>query len=355
VLLDDLVDLARDASPERRQELLRALSNMFVENAATCGTRERHLFDDIMCRVVDHVEVEARAELSEKLGGHAAAPRETVLKLAGDEAAVVARPVLENSPVLTTADLVGIAETRSDAHLEAIAKRTSLREEITDVLVRRGSSLVVATVAGNLGAKFSEEGFGELGRRAMSDETLQLKLLARQDVPEDVAKEVLPFLSAELRARVGAGDTGDLPEEIVERLRARLGATMRERDRETRQLSALIEDVRARRRSLDETVIDIAQQDRLADIAELFTAFGGVDLKTALAALTGTNPEPLQVLMRAMALDALTLTAVMQLRSKRLRLPYRHDPKAVERYLAIEPATAQRALRFHKVRSSVAA
>ncbi|MBP0651520.1 DUF2336 domain-containing protein, partial [Mycobacterium tuberculosis] len=80
--------------------------------------------------------------------------------------------VLEHSPVLTDDDLVAVAQNKGQDHMVAIAKRATLTQTVTDVLVERGEGEVLNTVARNMGAQFSEDGFRQLGERAVDDPQL---------------------------------------------------------------------------------------------------------------------------------------------------------------------------------------
>ena len=86
--------------------------------------------------------------------------------LANDDDIAVAGPVLKLAPRLAEADLVDVANTKSQAHLQAISARPALGEAVTDVLVRRGDREVARGVADNRGARISETGFISLVKRA---------------------------------------------------------------------------------------------------------------------------------------------------------------------------------------------
>ncbi len=68
-------------------------------------------------------------------------------RLATDNEISVAGPVLRQSSRLNDADLIGIARTKSQAHLLAIAGRTGIAEPVTDVLVKRGDREVARNLA----------------------------------------------------------------------------------------------------------------------------------------------------------------------------------------------------------------
>jgi hypothetical protein len=152
-----LQSLARERLPGKRHELLRALTDGLFEPEHELSMKERELFDDIVERVLDDIEPLARQELAERLASRADAPHRVVVRLAGDIIAV-ASPVLMHSPVLLDDDLAPLASAKSQDHLLAISRRTQLSPRITDILVDRGDAIVLHTVAGNLGARFSGPG-----------------------------------------------------------------------------------------------------------------------------------------------------------------------------------------------------
>ena len=119
-------------------------------------------FDEVILRLARNLEFRARLELSEHLADHAMAPRRVVRDLAFDDDGAVAAPVLSRSPRLSEDDLLAVAQEKGQAHLLALSRRVSLSERITDVLIDRGDTRVVRSVADNEGARFSEQGFSAL-------------------------------------------------------------------------------------------------------------------------------------------------------------------------------------------------
>jgi uncharacterized protein (DUF2336 family) len=77
------------------------------------------------------MESTALIELSERLAPVNNAPINVVNTLARDDEIAIAAPVLSLSDRLTTADLIEIAMAKSQAHLLAISKRSSLGESLT--------------------------------------------------------------------------------------------------------------------------------------------------------------------------------------------------------------------------------
>ena len=127
--------------------------------------------------------------------------------LAHDDDIAVAGPVLKLAPRLAEADLVDLANTKSQAHLQAISARQALGEAVTDVLVRRGDREVARSVADNRGARISETGFFRLVKRAENDGVLAEKVGLRPDIPPQMFRELLTRATAVVHKRLLASAT----------------------------------------------------------------------------------------------------------------------------------------------------
>ena len=120
--LAKLAELARDSSAAGRKSLVSTLTDLFVSSGDDRDEQISLLFGDIVLKVLGQLEEETRIILSKRVCKEKDAPRDLMVKLAQD-AFPVAGPVLENSPALTSDDLVAIASSASMEHLGAIAGR----------------------------------------------------------------------------------------------------------------------------------------------------------------------------------------------------------------------------------------
>src|SRR6202012_2191013 len=118
------------------------------------------------------------------------APIGVIKRLAQDEEIAVSGPVLTNSRRLSTSDLIEIARTKGQAHLLAISQRTSLDPTLTDVLVKRGDGTVLASLATNAGAQFSQGGFNQLVEKADGNDELGEIVGQRKDLPDSLLREL---------------------------------------------------------------------------------------------------------------------------------------------------------------------
>ena len=193
-LVSDVEEAVASGDLVRRTEALRRVTRLFVEHAAHLRGEHVSVFDAVILRLSRDLEFRARVELSRQFCELANAPPGVVRDLAFDNDIAVAEPVLARSPRLSEDDLVEIATLKGQNHLFALSRRPVLTERVTDVLVDRGDTRVVQSVAGNDGARFSPQGFSQLLDRARADETLQSVLRARQDLPADCAATLMAIV-----------------------------------------------------------------------------------------------------------------------------------------------------------------
>src|SRR5690242_19026448 len=161
-LIEELEHALTTGSSEQRADTLRRITDLFIVSAGDLNDQVTQIFDDVMGMLVEAIETKVRAELSVQLAPIEDAPINVIRRLACDDEIAVAGPVLAQSPRLSPTDLVGIAETKSQAHLLAISERDAIAPMVTDILVNRGDDHVVRKVVANPGASFSDSGFGAL-------------------------------------------------------------------------------------------------------------------------------------------------------------------------------------------------
>ena len=127
------------------------------------------MFGEVIGQLASEIETAARAQLAARIAPCAHAPSNVIDRFACDNSIEVARPVLRHSERISPDTLLDVARTKSQNHLLAISQRRSLNEDLTDVLLARGSRDVVHSMAKNSGARFSESGFWKLVQRSEND------------------------------------------------------------------------------------------------------------------------------------------------------------------------------------------
>jgi len=344
VSVTQLQMLALERLPGKRHELLRALTDAYFDSAHGLNDKERALFDDIVERVLDDVEPLARQELSERLAAFPDAPPRVVVRLAGDVIEVAA-PVLTRSPVLADDDLARLALEKSQDHLLAISRRVRLSERVTDILVDRGNALVLDAVAGNLGARFSAPGAATLVDKASERETLWCRIADRTDLAVYVAQRLTPELAESMAAETARRGLGLAPahtQALLQEMRDTLAARLEAAAARARPLAELIDQITAGTLRFGDAVIELADADRVSDLAVLIGSRAGVASHVFVRDLFASEDTRLMNTCRAAWLDLESFSAVLRVRRRRRPFGTADVGRLLRAYQAMPgPAPAQ--------------
>jgi uncharacterized protein (DUF2336 family) len=198
--LIDLEDAVSRGSPDSCLRALWHATDMLI--TGTYSEDQIWTFGEIIGRLAQEIETTARARLAGKLACSNNAPYKLTRQLASDDCIDVAWPVLRHSERLDAETLISCAKNKSQQHLLAISERRSVPEAVTDVLVVRGSKEVVASVAANGGANFSNSGFLHLVRRSEGDSILAESVGLRKDIPRHLFHQLIAKASEEVRQKL---------------------------------------------------------------------------------------------------------------------------------------------------------
>lgn len=185
-LLSELNGVLRTVSRTRHIEILRQVTDLFLSNADAYTPEQHAIFDAVIKRLAQNVSSRDLIDLSSRLAAMEGAPADTVAQLSASDDIAVSGPILEKSNVLKDSDLIGIAKTKSQNHLMAIANRHHINTIVTDVLVERGDNAVKQKVLANEGAEISEFGFACLVSAASKDKKLAEIVSKREDIPAEL-------------------------------------------------------------------------------------------------------------------------------------------------------------------------
>ena len=205
-LIDELIGTVATGNAKERLRIVQRIADLFVAGSRGYSVEQVELFDDVLQQLASDIEAQARAKLAHQMASLDNAPPKLIRELAFDDEIEVAGTVLVNSQQLSDDDLVENAKTKSQQHLLCIAQRLKLSEAVTDVLVDRGDTKVVRTVARNRGARFSLVGYDKMIVRAKKDEELTVALGERSDIPRQYFLKLLNNASAAVRERLETAD-----------------------------------------------------------------------------------------------------------------------------------------------------
>lgn len=189
--LTGLEDIASGEDTPRRSAILSALTQQYLELEPRLSDRHIELYDNVFKLLVSGIELQARVALSERLAPLPRAPRDTVRKLARDDYAAVAAPVLKQSPLLDEIDLIEVARNKTEAHRAALAGRANIAVAVTNILVERREQSVFVELVQNDSARLSADGAVALASMAQGNPVVAQALAARLQIPATALSQIL--------------------------------------------------------------------------------------------------------------------------------------------------------------------
>jgi uncharacterized protein (DUF2336 family) len=350
-LIPELEDVVQRGSPEKRTETLARITALFLDGASRYTDEHVGVFDDVFGLLIEEIETKARAELSNRLAPVANAPVKVLRTLANDDDIAVAGPVLKLAPRLAEADLVDVARTKGQAHLQAISARKALGEAVTDVLVQRGDRDVARRVAANRGARISEKGFHHLVERAEEDGFLAEKIGLRPDIPPAIFRDLLTKATAVVHRRLIAAATPEVRAaicEVLAKVSREVGDRVGPRDYRDAQRVVLALD---RANQLNEAALmSFCDEGKFEEAVVALATLAKVPIKIADRLMGSGRPDPILILGKAAGLDWPTVKAVIAVRRGGAGTSAQGLDAAFANYGRLSASTAQRVVRFWQLR-----
>jgi hypothetical protein len=350
-LLAEFDTLARETAPDKRVELLRRITDLYLTSTEDAATANRYLYSEIFSKVVTGLARDQKLQVSEDLSTRPALPEEIASLLATDPDAGIATPMLQHSDSLSERLLIDIATSGSQDHLTAIAQRQTVAPPVTDVMVTRGNRTVLSHLVGNAGAAFSDYGMDRLIAKAEDDVDLQELIVGRSDLSAEVVERLMPLLSdslsESLRNRGYSFDRGSM--------RRHLSSWMDDRRKSLSEVDTLTLMIGRGDLTLDSAVNRLLASGRLLDVAAIISTAVKLDRRYTFNAMTTGPLQTALMIMRSAGLASMTAVEFVAQRQKKLkrREDDGHDIRAA--YEAINPSVAQRVIRFLKVRQATMA
>ena len=352
-LIPELEDVLQHGSRQKRAETLRRVTALFLNGAENYNDAAVALFDDVFGLLIEEIETKVRAELSGRIAPIGNAPVKVLRVLAHDDDIAVAGPVLKLAQRLDETDLVDVANSKSQAHLQAIAERETLAEAVTDVLVLRGGREVAHNVADNRGARLSESSFFRLVKRAENDGELAEKVGLRPDVPPQLFSELLTKATAIVRKRLLASATPDVKAEIrrvLDKVSNEVGARVGPRDYTAAQRTILSLH---RAGGLNEAaLVGFAADRKYEETLVGLAALAKVPVKVADRLMASDQPDPVLILCKAAGINWPTVKAIIMARADAKAPSSQTIDTALVNFNKLSASTAQRVVRFWQVRQN---
>jgi len=352
-LIAEIEEAVQHGSPDRRADTLRSVTDLFL-GSSRLSDDQVALFDDVIRRLIDEIEIKALVALGERLAPVTNAPPEVIRQLARHDDVAVAGPVLMRSLQLTEADLIEIAETRSQAHLLAMCNRRRLVEMVTDVLVRRGNNAVLSKVAGNSSARFSQAGFGVLVDRARNDGALAEQVVRREDVPPHLIHALVTQAAEVVHRHLLAVAPADVKIEI-ERVLAKVSAEVSVELSASREGSAadMVRSMHADGKLHERDLESFARAGQFDEVVAALALLCNMPIEIVDGVMRDDRIDPIVILAKSAGLQWSTLSALVAI-GRGGRGVSTIDLQTVRNdFDRLSRSTARRVLRFWQVRQAV--
>ncbi|MEZ5786356.1 MAG: DUF2336 domain-containing protein [Xanthobacteraceae bacterium] len=345
-LIDDLQETLTSGSGAQRADILRRVTDLFLHGKDVYSEEHVTVFDDVMCHLIEKIERDALIRLSTKLAPVENAPKRTVHQLASSDDIAISGPLIERSQVLGDDFLVDLARSKSQQHLAAIAKRSSIAEKVTDVLVDRGNNEVTLKVAGNQGARFSQSAFRKVAEKAETDANLAANFIARSDVPAEVFQDLLRKATEVVKRKLLKDADPPTRLKITRTLAEIASEVSRERaqmEKSARSATSLAHLDTARLKS---RVSELAQAGKRKETIDALATLSKLPVATIKTLLRQGAQDGLLILCKSVGLGwpdvKSVLTGIVGVTSER-------DLKqAFDSYVRLAPENANRVIRFVK-------
>jgi hypothetical protein len=343
-LMHDLEQTIASGSPGRQESTLWQITNLLLVDIERLTDEQIDIFDRVIARLAEAIEVEVRAELARRLAPYDRAPPRVVRALAHDEIAV-AHPVLAASPRLDDGDLIAVAQSRTPEHRHAIAERANLTVPVTDTLLSRPDRPLLHKLAANKGARFSDEGAQVLVDEARLDAELQKLLQTRADLPRTAMERVFKLAQATAREHLAATTPASL-QRAMEKALTRSTKRVRAAAGTLDYAMALdtIGAIEIGRAVDEEDVLGFAANDQLEEAICAISVCAGLELTAAERLFTVSDSDLLLIVGKALAWRWATVEALLTLKEGEALAPAQLKRFSTT-YDDLMPETAQRVLK----------
>jgi len=348
--LRDLDEAILRGTAESRERALWHATDLLI--AGSYSEEEVLTFGSVIGRLAEEIEVEVRAQLSERLAHFDGAPANVIQQLAFDDAIEVAGPVLEQSVHLDDDTLIANSWSKSQEHMLAISRRKSIGESVTDVLIARGNRAVVNSLAGNGGANFSSPGLLHMVKRAEGDSILAEQLGLRKDIPRHLFQQLIAKATDDVRKRlarerpemveaIGASVVG-----VAGELQSKFGPVSRSYFVAKRVVTA-----QHRLGNLNEaSIAGYALSHKLEEVTVGLSLLCALPVDVIERVLVNTDQQMLLVLAKALHFSWQTTMALLFVSAKDHRITARDLSDLEREFGRLNAATSMSVLKFYQSR-----
>jgi uncharacterized protein (DUF2336 family) len=347
--LKELNEAISKGSPESRARALWHATDILIEGRYT--EDQIWVFGEVIGRLSEEIEQATRVKLAKRLAHSNNAPFNVIMVLASDDSIDVAGPVLQFSQRLDSKSLVTNARNKSQAHLLAISKRSSVPVAVTDELVTRGNREVLQAVAANDGARFSDFGFLHLIKRSEGDSILAERLGLRKEISRHMFQQLIAKASDDVKRKLER-ERPDLVDQIQNTVTEVTGALQSKFGPASNSYFAAKKVVNARHRygNLNEnSILEYARAHRIEEVTVGLSLLCSLPVDVVERALVH-NSDMVLILAKALGFQWETAMALLFLGAKEHRIAAGDLDDMRQQFTRLDPETSRDILRVYQSR-----
>ncbi|VAW22595.1 hypothetical protein MNBD_ALPHA11-932 [hydrothermal vent metagenome] len=226
VAYQHFIALSNSSNTEHRGEAAHMVATAFIEHDGPQD--ERAALYASMLGFLDDSSAKVRGSLALALLRSELAPRLIMLSLAKD-AAIIARAVVQYSPVLLDVDLIGIAKVAEPGVLLALSCRENLSEKLIDRLALSGDERVIKSLLSRQELEIAKEALGKLVQTHGHVASIRGKLLARKELSASCRLQLVENIKQDLcqnkmvKGAIAAGRLERITRDALDSSASRIG------------------------------------------------------------------------------------------------------------------------------------
>ena len=278
-----------------RAEIAAKVAGQFA--ADVLNPRERQIAEEILRSMVKDAETRVRQALATSLMHTAEVPHDVAVALARD-IETIAIPFVEASPALTDDDLIELVRTSEAPKQSAIARRPRVSAVVADALVATENADVVRILVRNPSAGLTEATLNTILDRHANDGAITESMTLRAQLPLGIAERLVTHVAEHLRTHLVIHHK--VPRHVAERLavqsRERATVDLLSEARDASNLSALVQQLRARGRLTPSLILRAACTGDIRFCEEAFAQAAKLPVHKAWVLLHDAGPLGLRAL-----------------------------------------------------------
>jgi uncharacterized protein (DUF2336 family) len=317
----EIMVLARSKTPESRERLLGAVSELCDRNPGACkGAEAQDFLQEIFMGVVVQAERDIRQRLSERLSCVTWAPPALISVLALDDIEI-ARPVIANSPILKDHDLIRLLVEATLEHQIEVARRPAIGLMVVNAIIDLSQPEVLIALSGNDTAEVSPLAMQRMVVASRRIAALRGSLAQHPKLTQELAEALYGWVGEAVRANIAGrfklppALLAESVDEAVADAAAEPSArttedALRERDEMERRLIAKLQAADQLRPGY---LLRALREGRLARFEAALTALGGFPTGSVRKAVSLRRCQPLALACHAVGIDRSVFPTVISL------------------------------------------